>query len=126
MVKEGKCLSSINTRLDDGLSLQQAAGSLIRAHREALGMTGTELGRIVRLSQQHISRYERGCCDLTLSNVELFASAFGLTFRQFMDELFEVCFVKGACKQNIPSLLIQNDPDMESDIITRLKDSNES
>lgn len=64
------------------------AGRLIRILRRKRRMSGELLGGLTGLSQQQVSRYERGQCSLSLRQVALFASAFGLTPAQFVSELY--------------------------------------
>lgn len=72
----------------DALPLTVAAGKLIRELRYAQKLSGADIGELLGISQQAVSRYERGICDLTLGLTESFANALGLTLWQFMDELF--------------------------------------
>lgn len=97
-------------------SPQMAAGHLVRDLRQKIGMSERELAHIIGISQQQVSRYERDICDFTLSYVDVFAAAFGLTFWQFMDKLFESLYIQGAMEQNISSFFRQNTSDMEQEI----------
>lgn len=92
MDKSHKTEKQISTELTDPLTIQVATGLLIRKLRCELGMSGAELGQAVQISQQQISRYERGVCDLTLSQAEVFANAFGLSLWQFIDKLFFILY----------------------------------
>ncbi|WP_249718690.1 helix-turn-helix domain-containing protein [Proteus faecis] len=47
-------------------SIDISLGGYLRASRKLKGMTGKELGEKVSLSQQQISRYERGINKFTL------------------------------------------------------------
>ncbi|XKD91943.1 helix-turn-helix domain-containing protein [Morganella morganii] len=69
-------------------NLEQYVGTVISARRKGMGLSGKELGERVGLSQQQISRYERGVTSITLSNLESLSVALGMSFRQFIDELF--------------------------------------
>ncbi len=69
-------------------NLEQYVGTVISARRKGMGLSGKELGERVGLSQQQISRYERGETSITLSNLESLSLALGMSFRQFIDELF--------------------------------------
>ncbi|WP_230086692.1 helix-turn-helix domain-containing protein [Providencia alcalifaciens] len=106
----------ITTEDSEVWSLQMVAGHLIRDFRQEIGMSESELAHIMGISQQQISRYERGVCDFTLSYVDAFAAAFGLTLRQFMDKLFESLYIQGAMEQNIPPIFRQNTSNMEQEI----------
>lgn len=66
----------------------QCVGAVISARRKELGLSGKQLGQQIGLSQQQISRYERGLSSITLSQLLLLSAALGLSLRQFMDEFF--------------------------------------
>lgn len=85
----------------EGDLLQIAAGTLIRQCRRELALTGKQLGDRIGMSQQHVLRYERGDTELPLSKVNLFATALGLTFPQFINELFRVVYVQDAGSHDI-------------------------
>lgn len=55
--------------------LNEGVGAFIRQKRLALGLNGTELGRLLNISQQQISRYEHGTTSFTLHQLELFLCA---------------------------------------------------
>lgn len=103
MDKSHKAEKQIRTESTDLLTIQVAAGLLIRKLRYEHGMSGAELGQAVRISQQQISRYERGVCDLTLSQTEVFANVFGLTLWQFIDKLFFILYNRDTGEQ-LPAL----------------------
>lgn len=68
-------------------SLSQNSGFLIKALRKKKGVSGEVLARFVGVSQQQISRYERGEVDLTLDKIKKICSFFNITIWDFMDML---------------------------------------
>lgn len=70
------------------MSLNERAGALIRHLRIKNSMSGKTLAGFVGVSQQQISRYETGECELTLRQVEKIAFFLGFSFWQFVDELY--------------------------------------
>lgn len=60
-------------KLNQGLGLKKqlaiAAGRQIYSIRKVKGITGRELGWLLGLSQQQISRYERGVCQIDISTL---------------------------------------------------------
>ncbi|MEQ5033514.1 helix-turn-helix transcriptional regulator [Morganella morganii] len=92
---------SVNHPDDVMPSLQKTAGFLIRELRIAKKMSGLELGRILNVSQQQISRYERGETELTLDKINKISSVFDLSIWQFIDVLSYIHEEK-CNKKNIP------------------------
>lgn len=67
-------------RLDD---LSYAMGKEIaRLRRERL-WSGKHLGRLVGVSQQQISRYERGVCEMSLTTLCVLLHHFGVSLESF-------------------------------------------
>ncbi|EKT60740.1 helix-turn-helix domain-containing protein [Providencia burhodogranariea] len=50
-------------------NVNQIVGKEIRKRRKKLGLSGIELAELIGISQQQISRYERGECNITLENL---------------------------------------------------------
>ncbi|MEM8201705.1 helix-turn-helix transcriptional regulator, partial [Morganella morganii] len=48
------------------MNINKIVGEQIRAHRKEQGLSGSELGDKLKLSQQQVSRYERGECNIPL------------------------------------------------------------
>ncbi|WP_421533989.1 helix-turn-helix domain-containing protein [Morganella morganii] len=48
------------------MNINKIVGEQIRAHRKEQGLSGSELGEKLKLSQQQVSRYERGECNIPL------------------------------------------------------------
>ncbi|HHC5068082.1 TPA: helix-turn-helix domain-containing protein [Morganella morganii] len=72
----------------DRMSLNKSAGALIRDLRNKKKISGEVLSGFIGVSQQQISRYERGKTELTLSKLQKIAYFFGLNFWQFIDLLY--------------------------------------
>ncbi|HIH4849205.1 TPA: helix-turn-helix domain-containing protein [Morganella morganii] len=68
--------------------LDRYAGAVISARRKKLGLSGRQLGLMAGVSQQQISRYEKGRSNITLSQLGRLSEALGMSLHQFMDELF--------------------------------------
>ncbi|EJD6048537.1 helix-turn-helix domain-containing protein [Providencia rettgeri] len=64
-------------------------GSFIRKHRRLLGMSGENLGRKLSLSQQHISRLERG---QTAFSFELILHLLNVLDKSVVDLINEVLY----------------------------------
>ncbi|WP_025154722.1 helix-turn-helix domain-containing protein [Morganella morganii] len=71
--------------------LYKNAGVLIKELRTGRGMSGEILGGLVGISQQQISRYERGETRLTLDQVSKIAGALNISIWEFM-KMLEVFF----------------------------------
>ncbi|EMI5492701.1 helix-turn-helix transcriptional regulator [Providencia stuartii] len=56
-------------------NVNQIVGKEIRRRRKKLGLSGIELADLIGVSQQQISRYERGECNITLGNLLNLAKA---------------------------------------------------
>ncbi|MEX9821319.1 helix-turn-helix domain-containing protein [Providencia vermicola] len=61
-------------------NVNQIVGKEIRKRRKSLGLSGIELADLVGVSQQQISRYERGECNITLDNLLNLAKALETDF----------------------------------------------
>lgn len=82
-------------RSDESLSfLNENAGSLIKMLRTRARLSGEELGEIIGLSQQQVSRYERGISELTLSQLQKFAAVFDMSIWEFMDRLYFIFYME--------------------------------
>lgn len=69
------------------LNINIRIGSFIRKHRMLLGMSGEKLGRKLNLSQQHISRLERG---QTIFSFELILHLLNVLDKSLIDLITEV------------------------------------
>lgn len=59
-------------------------GSVIKKKRKEIGMTGSDLAKKLNISQQQISRYERGNCRLTMDMMFDVAMALGISFEKLI------------------------------------------
>ncbi|WP_272572700.1 helix-turn-helix domain-containing protein [Providencia sp. PROV258] len=59
-------------------------GDFIRKTRLKNGLTGTQLGKLVGVSQQQISRYERGSNGLSLPDLIFILSIMNASFSDFV------------------------------------------
>ncbi|MDR2225291.1 MAG: helix-turn-helix transcriptional regulator [Providencia sp.] len=50
-------------------NVDEALGYLIKKHRKKQGLTGVELGKMLNISQQQISRYERGVNNFSIDRI---------------------------------------------------------
>nr|WP_282557847.1 helix-turn-helix transcriptional regulator [Providencia burhodogranariea] len=72
-------------------NVNQIVGKEIRKRRKKLGLSGIELAELIGISQQQISRYERGECNITLENLFSWANALDVSLIYFLsDELFSI------------------------------------
>lgn len=72
-------------------NVNQIVGKEIRKRRKKLGLSGMELADLIGISQQQISRYERGECNITLENLFSLAIALEVSLIYFLsDELFSI------------------------------------
>lgn len=72
-------------------NVNQIVGKEIRKRRKNLGLSGMELADLIGISQQQISRYERGECNITLENLFSLAKALEVNLIYFLsDELFSI------------------------------------
>ncbi|MCW2257476.1 transcriptional regulator with XRE-family HTH domain [Providencia alcalifaciens] len=72
-------------------NINQIVGKEIRKRRKNLGLSGMELADLIGISQQQISRYERGECNITLENLFSLAIALEVSLIYFLsDELFSI------------------------------------
>lgn len=79
-------------------SFSQAMGAEIASLRKKKELTGRELGNLVGLSQQQISRYENGVCEIPIVKLcDLL-----LCLDTYLDEYFY--FVSKRLEQNDPNL----------------------
>lgn len=66
-------------------NINKYVGRKIRLRRKELGFSGVQLANIIGMSQQQVSRYERGECSITLEGLFVLANAL-----RYNDELFTV------------------------------------
>lgn len=59
-------------------------GSVIKKKRKEIGMTGSDLASKLNISQQQVSRYERGSCRLTMDMMFDIAMALDMSFEKLI------------------------------------------
>ncbi|MEX0423684.1 helix-turn-helix transcriptional regulator [Providencia rettgeri] len=57
------------------INVNRIVGREIRKRRKHLGLSGIELANLVGVSQQQISRYERGECNINIESLHTLANA---------------------------------------------------
>ncbi len=67
-------------------NINKYVGRKIRLRRKELGFSGVQLANIIGMSQQQISRYERGECSITLEGLFILAKALDTTINQLLSE----------------------------------------
>ena len=67
------------------LSFSQSGGFALYLLRKNKGITGTEFGKLVGLSQSQISRLEKGEQTLTLDNIEQFCQLLDVSTKDYFD-----------------------------------------
>ncbi|MBW5405324.1 helix-turn-helix domain-containing protein [Morganella morganii] len=71
--------------------IAKAIGEKIKKLRKERGLTGTDLAIILKISQQQISRYERGTSRIDIDTLIYISSLFKVDINYFFDELSEAC-----------------------------------
>ncbi|HEF8774929.1 helix-turn-helix domain-containing protein [Providencia manganoxydans] len=66
----------------------EAIGKEIHKLRKERSMTGKELARLVNVSQQQISRYECGVCNLTIDTLIIILNALDVPLTDFFNQVF--------------------------------------
>ncbi|ENG4185383.1 helix-turn-helix transcriptional regulator [Providencia rettgeri] len=69
---------SIKEVNNDPESIVLNIASMVRRLRKQRGLSGKELGDMIGLSQQQISRYERGMNNITMDTLCKIANVFGV------------------------------------------------
>ncbi len=68
-------------------TINQLVGRYLKSRRLEYGLTGAEMGRLLFISQQQVSRYERGINTISLSLVLFFLQKIELSHEDFFDYL---------------------------------------
>lgn len=66
----------------------EAIGKEIHKLRKERSMTGKELAHLVNVSQQQISRYECGVCNLTIDTLIIILNALDVPLTEFFNQVF--------------------------------------
>ncbi len=79
------------TASPDNALLYRMTGALIKELRVSRGMSGEIFGGLLGMSQQQISRYERGETRLTLEQINNISCVFNMSLWEFMGMLRIFC-----------------------------------
>ena len=80
----------------DGLGkIDRAVGLFIKEHRIRLGLSQTAIGKILGVSQQQASRYERGLVHVDFEKLEVLAPALGVRVASFFNRISELTSESG-------------------------------
>lgn len=64
-------------------------GDEIKKVRKNKKLTGTQLASLIDVSQQQISRYERGCDNMKINTLLSILSILGISPNEYMKNVFE-------------------------------------
>lgn len=79
------------SKTQDSSKINQSAGEVLRLLRKRKKLTGAEFGRMTGLSQQQISRYERGINHLTLTMLIKMLIILDSSLEEFFYQLSILC-----------------------------------
>ncbi|OBU03161.1 helix-turn-helix domain-containing protein [Morganella psychrotolerans] len=72
-------------------AVSEAIGQVIRQYRSNAGLTTKQLAHRIGISQQQLSRYERGVNRIDVDTLLRVSLAFKITPGRFFDEMNESC-----------------------------------
>ena len=96
--------NSISTRRMDATALRRRIAEIVQHNRKRLGITQTELGRIVELSETTISRIERSEYLPTLEKVYALATALEIHPMELMRGDSILDFIRGLSRRQLLEL----------------------
>ncbi|WP_272662696.1 helix-turn-helix domain-containing protein [Providencia sp. PROV111] len=70
-------------------SLNKRIGLFLRKNRLNADLTGKELGQLMYISQQQISRHETGVCNLTITQLDNYLMVLGVSWSEFIREVIK-------------------------------------
>lgn len=70
-----------------------AFGSVLRLLRRKKGITGLELANLLDISQQQVSRYETGICNVNVYTLVRMCSIFEISILQFIQLLEKIIVI---------------------------------
>ncbi len=70
--------------MDIKININEYIGFKIRQFRISKGLTGSDLAKLVHVSQQQISRYERGCNTISISLLILISDRLNISLVSFL------------------------------------------
>lgn len=71
------------------MKLNKKIGSFIRNERVGKGVSEKELASLISVSQQQISKYERGISTLSIKNILMILNALNIPFDKFSHEIIK-------------------------------------
>ncbi|NIH17159.1 helix-turn-helix transcriptional regulator [Morganella morganii] len=83
MIMSNKTDSNLNTSINE---MYKIIGGQIRKIRRITGVTSTELGNLIGVSQQQISRYEIGSTKISLEIILRISQALGVSPYYFIED----------------------------------------
>ncbi|ENB9463746.1 helix-turn-helix domain-containing protein [Providencia sp. wls1943] len=69
--------------------LNKKLGLFLRENRLKVNLTGKELGRLMHVSQQQVSRYEAGVTNLTISQLNQYLMVLGISWQDLIRNVIE-------------------------------------
>lgn len=69
------------------IKLDIKIGAYIRSMRKEKGLTENDLAKLINLSQQQISRYEKGITPISISKILLIINALNLSIDDFIEKV---------------------------------------
>ncbi|MBC3997434.1 helix-turn-helix transcriptional regulator [Morganella morganii] len=83
MIMSNKTDNNLNTSINE---MYKLIGGQIRKMRRITGVTSTELGNLIGVSQQQISRYEIGSTKISLEIILRISQVFGVSPYYFIED----------------------------------------
>ncbi|MTC58467.1 helix-turn-helix domain-containing protein [Providencia rustigianii] len=71
------------------MKLNEKIGNFIRNARVSKGLSEKELASLISVSQQQISRYERGISTLSIENILIILNALNIPFDEFSNKIIK-------------------------------------
>ncbi|HDF2330409.1 TPA: helix-turn-helix transcriptional regulator [Morganella morganii] len=79
-----------NDIVSSSIDIMVYVGQTMKKFRLDNNMSGEVLGNIIGVSQQQISRYERGESEITVRRLDEIALAFNMTLFQFFEYIYHL------------------------------------
>ncbi|ATG14865.1 helix-turn-helix domain-containing protein [Providencia alcalifaciens] len=71
------------------MKLNKKIGNFIRNARVSKGLSEKELASLISVSQQQVSRYERGVSTLSIQNILILLNALNIPFDEFSHKIIK-------------------------------------
>lgn len=72
------------------VQLKKKIGAFIKKLRLSTSLTGKELGKILKVSQQQISRYENGVTEISIEKLDIILHQLGSSWGDFYIDVLSV------------------------------------